>query len=111
ISLYGPPLAWPGFRSKVSICEGPPLIHSRMHAFLRAGWAAAAWAKDSNQPETQGARTPAADSFSQSRRGRSGVDMRWSLHSYRGLVVTPQAQGLQPLGFAALVADPGRVDQ
>ena len=41
IALNGPPLAWPGFGSNVSIWLGPPVIQSRMHAFLRVGSAAA----------------------------------------------------------------------
>ena len=40
ISLNGPPLAWPGLRSKVSIWLGPPFIHSRMHDRLRCGFCA-----------------------------------------------------------------------
>src|SRR5438445_13221437 len=72
ISLKGPPLACPGLRSKVSIWLGPPFIHSRMHARLRSGCAAAALARFSIQPETDEATTPAADSFSQSRRDRRG---------------------------------------
>ena len=37
IALNGPPLAWPGLRSKVSIWLGPPVIQSRMHDFRRFG--------------------------------------------------------------------------
>src|SRR5437762_2328710 len=76
ISLYGPPLAWPGLRSHRSMVLGPPFIHSRMHDFLRAGAAAAAPARFSNQPQNDEPSTPAADSRSQSRRDRRGADMR-----------------------------------
>src|SRR5947208_3593542 len=75
ISLEGPPLAWPGLRSKVSICEGPPFIHRRMQALLRRGLAAAAPARFSNQPESEPPSTPAAESVNQSRRDSMGADM------------------------------------
>ncbi len=67
IGLNVPPLAWPGFMSKVSIWLGPPLIHSKMHARFRAGSAAALAASDSIQPEAENAEKPAAASFIQSR--------------------------------------------
>ena len=41
----GPPLAWPGFRSKVSIWLGPPFIQSRMHDRFRCGLDAASAAR------------------------------------------------------------------
>src|SRR5262249_51045134 len=76
IGRKGPALAWPVLRSNVSSWDGPPFIHRRMHDFLgRPGAAAAAWASSSNQPETQGPRAPAAESFSQSRRDKRGVDI------------------------------------
>src|SRR3954468_2842636 len=68
MSLNGPPLTCPGFMSKVSNWLGPPVIHRRMHAFLRFGWAAAAFARASNHPETQQPATPADVNRSQSRR-------------------------------------------
>ena len=53
ISLNGPPLAWPGLRSKVSIWLGPPVIHSRMHERLRCGLAAVSAARASSQPDSE----------------------------------------------------------
>src|SRR5262245_17097658 len=76
IGLNGPPLAWPGLRSNVSSCEGPPLIHSRMQDLFGRAGKAAAWARSANQPETPQPSAPAADSFSQSRRDRTGADMQ-----------------------------------
>src|SRR6516225_625637 len=73
ICLRGPPLTWPGFRSKVSICDGPPFIHSRIHALRRFGCAAASWARAPSQLDTEKPATPAALSFSQSRREGTGV--------------------------------------
>src|SRR5262249_11421102 len=32
MSLKGPPFLCPGLGSNVSVCAGPPAIHSRMHA-------------------------------------------------------------------------------
>src|SRR5438132_7066008 len=68
ISLKGPPLTCPGFRSKVSIWLGPPVIHRRMQALRRFGCAAAAFARASNHPETQQPAAPADVKRSQSRR-------------------------------------------
>src|SRR5262249_39754145 len=68
MALYGPPLTWPGFRSKVSIWLGPPVIHRRMQAFLRFGCAAASLARASNHPAALQLATPADISRSQSRR-------------------------------------------
>src|SRR5262245_12438046 len=45
IGLNGPALAWPVFRSKVSVCVGPPLIHRRMQLRLRWGFLAASAAR------------------------------------------------------------------
>jgi hypothetical protein len=53
ISLKGPPLVCPGFRSKVSIWLGPPFIHSKMHDRRRCGWAAASAARVSSQPDRE----------------------------------------------------------
>jgi hypothetical protein len=52
ISLKGPPLACPGFKSKVSVWLGPPFIHSKMHDLpcLAAALPAAAAANRGNQP-------------------------------------------------------------
>src|SRR5262249_32154020 len=75
ISLNGPPLAWPGFKSKVSIWLGPPFIHNRITERLRCGSGAAASARRSNHPDTQPARAPVAATFSQSRREISGADI------------------------------------
>src|SRR5262245_65183126 len=87
IGLKGPPLAWPGLRSKVSSCDGPPLIHRRMQDFFgRAGKAAAADARLANQPETPEPRAPAADSFSQSRRDKRFVDMECLQMTVRSMI-------------------------
>src|SRR5205085_7390306 len=54
ISLYGPPLSWPGLRSHRSMVDGPPFIHSRMtdrFGFVLS--AAAAWARRPIQPEAE----------------------------------------------------------
>src|SRR5262249_18609026 len=75
ISLYGPPLAWPTLRSNRSMVLGPPFIQSRITAFLRCGCLAASAANVSIHPETEQAATPAADSFSHSRRDRRGVSV------------------------------------
>src|SRR5262245_693689 len=72
ISLTGPPFLWPGLRSKVSICEGPPFIHKRMQAFLRAGCAAAAAARFSIQPDMDTPAKPRLVRRNQSRRLRVG---------------------------------------
>src|SRR5947209_2838714 len=72
ISLYGPPLEVPGFKSKVSIWLGPPVIHRRMHERRRCGLAAVSAANASNQPEAEQPATPAAARRSQSRRDSSG---------------------------------------
>ena len=70
ISLKGPPLAWPGFRSNVSIWLGPPFIHKRMQEWRRLGFPAACSARAPSQPESEKGTTPAAVSRSQSRRER-----------------------------------------
>src|SRR5262245_43562789 len=75
ISLTGPPLACPGLRSNVSMWLGPPDIHRRMHAFLRAGCAAAAPARFSSQPDSDTPAKPRLLRRSQSRRDRIGADM------------------------------------
>ncbi len=49
IGLNSPPLAWPGFRSKVSVWLGPPVIHSKMQARLRVWFWAASSAKRGSQ--------------------------------------------------------------
>src|SRR5205809_3734341 len=67
ISLNGPPLAWPGLRSNVSIWLGPPFIHSRMHDRLRCGSFAAAPAMRSSQPDIEKPTNPAAVYRSRSR--------------------------------------------
>ncbi len=64
IAWNGPPFAWSGLGSKVSVWVGPPAIHSTMHARLRAGSSAARAARVGSQPEV----SPAADSFSALRR-------------------------------------------
>src|SRR5262245_60319366 len=68
ISLTGPPLAWPGLRSHRSMVLGPPDIHSRIHALLRAGCAAAAPASRSSQPDREAPIAPKLASRNQSRR-------------------------------------------
>src|SRR5262249_14239676 len=73
ISLNGPPFLWPGLRSNVSICDGPPDIHSRMtDFFFFFGSGPTARANAPNQPQTDPATTPAADSVIHSRRDRRG---------------------------------------
>src|SRR6202795_3659502 len=69
IALKGPPLACPGFRSKVSIWLGPPFIHRRMHERLRSGLVAFCCATASSQPDSENPTVPAmADNLSASRR-------------------------------------------
>src|SRR5712692_2830224 len=68
ISLNGPPLAWPGFKSKVSVWLGPPFIQSRMQERRRSGCLAVSAARLSSQPEREKLTTPAEESRSQSRR-------------------------------------------
>src|SRR5205085_11250533 len=72
ISLYGPPLAWPGLRSQRSIVAGPPFIQRRMQERRRCGLAAASAANAGSQPDIDPPSTPAAESFSQSRREKVG---------------------------------------
>src|SRR5260221_11164797 len=67
ISLNGPPLAWPGLRSQVSIWLGPPFIHSRMQARLRWGSLALSWANRPSQPDIEMPAALAAARRSQSR--------------------------------------------
>src|SRR5262245_32442890 len=81
ISLKGPPLAWSGFRSNVSMWEGPPFIHSRMQERLRCGCLAASSAKASIQPDAEVATTPAAANLNHSRRDRRGVSLRIIVNS------------------------------
>ena len=73
MGLKGPPLAWPGLRSKVSSWLGPPLIHSRIQERLRWGWSAVSAARVSSQPDIEEPTTPAVDSRSQSRRDRDEI--------------------------------------
>src|SRR5262245_39865373 len=98
ISLYGPPLAWPGLRSHRSMVLGPPFIQRRMTAFLRCGCFAASAAKVSIQPETEQAATPAADSLSHSRRDRRGVSvvLRAIVRSPRILARSASEGSLRP---------------
>src|SRR5262249_30545775 len=74
VSLKVPPLAVPGFKSKVSIWLGPPFIHKRMHD-LRRGSGADASARPSSHPEAEPPSTPSAESLNQSRREINGADM------------------------------------
>src|SRR6185437_262042 len=88
VSLIGPPLAWPGFKSNVSRWLGPPFIQSKMQERLGFPWRATSAASVSIQPEAEPPKTPAAESRSKSRRetsvmaiGRAlGLDA-WGLHS------------------------------
>src|SRR5947209_5466540 len=73
ISLKGPPLTVPGFKSNVSIWLGPPFIHRRMHERRRWGLLAAAAARFSSQPDMEKLTTPADVRVSHSRREREGV--------------------------------------
>src|ERR1700728_3687167 len=78
ISLKGPPLAWPTFRSHRSMVLGPPFIHRRMTDFLRFGSGAGSSARALNQPEVEAPTTLADARRSQSRReiaGRMGVPL------------------------------------
>src|SRR5271156_6881636 len=60
MALNGPPFAWPGFRSNVSIWLGPPFIQSRMHDRLRCGLDAASAASAFSHPAGAPPETPAA---------------------------------------------------
>src|SRR5438132_6747517 len=73
ISLNGPPLTVPGFKSNVSIWLGPPFIHRRMHERRRCGLLAAAAARFSSQPDMEKLTTPADVNVSHSRRDRVGM--------------------------------------
>src|SRR5262245_2134071 len=75
ISLKGPPLAWPGLRSNVSVCEGPPFIHNRMQERRRCGLVAVSAASAGSQPDSEAPRTPAVLRRSQSRREIRGAVM------------------------------------
>ncbi len=69
IGLNSPAPLLSGLRSQVSLWLGPPSIHSRMHDFaLPVPPLGAAFARSGSQPESVGANTPAAASFSTSRR-------------------------------------------
>src|SRR3954451_2961301 len=59
IGLNGPPWAWPVLGSNVSVWLGPPVIHKRMHDFLRFGSVAARAARVSIHPEADAPMTPA----------------------------------------------------
>src|SRR5215471_15138302 len=69
ISLKGPPLACPGFKSNVSIWLGPPFIHNRMQARLGVLPAlAVSAAKARSQPDIENPTQPAVETRNQSRR-------------------------------------------
>src|SRR5580700_4548419 len=68
VSLNGPPLAWPGLRSNVSIWLGPPFIHKRMQARFRLGSLALRRARFPSHPDIETPTAPIADIRSQSRR-------------------------------------------
>src|SRR5438128_592339 len=68
IGLNCPPLAWPGFKSNVSVWLGPPDIHSKMHARLRAGCAAASAASAGNHREDEKPNAPSDARRRKSRR-------------------------------------------
>src|SRR5262245_30466287 len=63
IGLNSPPSFVPGFMSKVSLCDGPPSIHSRMHdlvfAFVCSAWAA----RVPSHPDSDVPATPAATEY------------------------------------------------
>src|SRR5438477_1136898 len=67
IGLNSPAPLLSGLRSNVSLCDGPPSIHSRMHdlVFLPDS---AALASTGSQPDRPAPKTPAAVSFRKSRR-------------------------------------------
>src|SRR5262245_19386304 len=87
MGLKMPHSAMSGLRSNVSVCGGPPSIHSTMQflalAFEEAPLSAARAASAGNQPESDVAATPAADKCSHSRR-RKGT-----LQSGRHMVDSP----------------------
>ena len=70
IGLNSPPLAVPGFRSKVSLWLGPPSIHRRMQALCLTPASAARAASTPIQPDIAAPPTPAADNRRKSRRDR-----------------------------------------
>src|SRR5579859_3232936 len=70
IGLNSPPSLVPGFKSNVSLWLGPPSIHRRMHDLCLAPELAARLANTLSQPDNDTAETPAAVSFSRSRRDR-----------------------------------------
>src|SRR5262249_25050731 len=73
VSLNSPPLAWPGFKSKVSIWLGPPFIHKRIQDLRRFGSVAVSAASLSIQPDVEYPTTPAAVRFIQSRRDKRSI--------------------------------------
>ncbi len=116
ISLNGPPLAWPGFRSNVSIWLGPPLIQSRMHAFLRCGCEARSSASRSSQPESEEPTAPAEVNRSQSRRESGGSSERRTMidppetcpHSNARRRNPSRESSGEPIGLRPLRHDPQR---
>src|SRR5262245_41586575 len=99
IGLNSPPSRVPGFMSKVSLCDGPPSIHRRMHALCLA-FVWAAWvASTLSQPDIEVAATPAADSLSRSRRERllgfvmGGFSRVWRAGSLFFLPSPPRGEG------------------
>src|SRR5262245_21674546 len=68
IGLNSPPFAVPGFMSKVSLCDGPPSIHRRMHDLVFDFVSAARAASGASQPDSDGASTPSDDRRRKSRR-------------------------------------------
>src|SRR4051794_8614093 len=97
IALNGPPFAWPGLRSNVSIWLGPPAIHSRMHERLRCGGLAEARAaSDSIQPDAETPAMPADMICIQRRRER--LDQR----EVEGVFMARNSLTLDNLGTACL---------
>src|SRR5262245_34569631 len=68
IGLNSPPSLVPGFMSNVSLCDGPPSIHSRMQDLVLARVSAARAANGASQPDNEAPNTPSDDNRTKSRR-------------------------------------------
>ena len=80
IGLNSPPFLCPGLGSNVSICDGPPGIHRRMHDFFRFGSFAVSAARAGSQwlsdsPDTPIEAQPSEAIRSQSRRDNKSYDI------------------------------------
>ena len=61
IGLNSPPFGVSGFRSKVSLCDGPPSIHSRMHDLVFVPVTAARAASGASQPDSDAPTMPSGE--------------------------------------------------